>query len=172
MKKWIIALTIFIVTMSIYIYLGGWNEVVVTELDSKSFKLQGRLYEGNAKDTHMGKCFSDIDALIEAQHSTEKLTAYYYTAPSKENHHHVKVFVGATYSGGQKLSDYLVIEEFTMKECLRAQHKSYPLLTAAYRDIFTYAKENQLVLDSAIAVEQYPTSDSLVLWIPIAKRKN
>lgn len=171
MKKWYITLGIFIVAMTCYIYLGGWNEVITQELDNKQFKLQGKLYEGDAKNTQMGKYFSDIDALIKAENSTEKLTAYYYTAPGKENNHYVKVFVGATYSGDKKLSDDFVIEEFSMNDCLQAQHKSHPLLTAVYRDIFTYAKEHQLVLDSAIAVEQYPTSDSLVLWIPVAERK-
>ncbi len=171
MKKWIIVLAIFIVTMSIYIYLGGWNEVMVQELKSKEFTLQGKVYEGNAKDTRMGKYFSDMDALIQSKNSTEKLTAYYYTAPSKENKHYVKVFVGATYTGGKKLGDDLTIETFRLENCLQAQHKSHPLLTATYREIFTYAKEHQMVLDSAIAVEQYPKSDSLVLWIPVAERK-
>ena len=169
MKKWFIAFAIFIVTMSVYIYLGGWNEVSVTPLDNKSFKLQGKLYEGSAKDLQMGKLFSEIDALIKAQNSTEKLTAYYYNAPTKENKYYVKVFIGATYSQEPKLAEELNIEEYEFGKCLQAQHSSHPILTAVYRETSTYAKEHQLVLDSAIAVEQYPKDDSLVLWTPVTK---
>lgn len=166
LKRWIIAMAILVVSIIAYGALGGFNEVLVT--DQKDFKitLQGKLYEGSAKKG-MGRMFDEANLLIEGQKSTEKLTAYFYNAATKEKGYAVKVFIGATYTEGEKLSADYEVKTFELKHVLRAQQTSHPLLTKAYRELFSKAEAQKITLDSAVVIEQYPTSDSLVIWVPI-----
>lgn len=166
LKRWIIATAILVVSVIAYGVLGGFNEVLIT--DQKDFKitLQGRLYEGSAKKG-MGRMFDETNLLLKNQKSTEKLTAYFYNAATKENGYAVKVFIGATYSGGEKLSADYEVTTFELKHALRAQQTSHPLFTKAYRELFKTAETQKVTLDSAIVIEQYPTSDSLVIWVPV-----
>lgn len=168
----IIGLTILIGSIIFLFYIGIFNNVVVKKAGTASFQLQGKMYDGSAKDQTMGKQFDELAELIKNKNSKAKLTAIFFNEPKEKKKYRVKAFIGATIPEGETLLDSsFVVEDYKFRNTLSAQQTSHPLATGVYRNIFTYAKEHQMVLDSSVSIEQYPRKDSMIIWIPIRKEE-
>ena len=166
----IIGLTILIGSIIFLFYIGIFNSVVVKKAGPVSFQLQGTIYDGSAKDQTMGKQFDELSKLIKKKNSKAKLTAIFFNEPKEKKKYQVKAFIGATIPEGESLLDSsFTLENYNFRNTLSAQQTSHPLATGVYRNIFTYAKENNMVLYSSVSIEQYPRKDSMIIWIPIRK---
>lgn len=167
MKKWIIAIIILVISVIGYAYIGGFNKVVIKEHQSHTVTLQGKLYKGSAKKG-MGAIFDEVDVALKGVDSKEVLSAYFYKQVTKKENFDVEVFIGATYTGGEKIAESFEVKEFKLDKCLSAQHKTnVPLFSKVYRTLFADAEERKIKLDSSIVLEQYPSGDSLIIWVPV-----
>lgn len=166
-KKLVIGSLILSVLALAYAYVGGFNEVAIQEHESAKFVLQGKMYEGSAKNG-MGTVFDEINNEIKASNSEEILSAYFYNAASEKNDFQVKVFIGATLSSDKKINPEFEVKEFELGKSVSAGQRSNPIFTKVYRELFSEMESRKILLDSNIVIEQYPREDSLVIWVPKA----
>lgn len=172
----IVGIVILIALSSSAIYYwnkqGGFSEVYIQELSDTTYVIDGVYYEGSMRDQAFGELFTVAEQKVDSLAIKGHVAAYYLVSPKKEEMYATKAFVGFLMEDTtQSIGDGFERRRVTFKKALSGNQKASLFVSSVYEDLGLYAEENQMALDTALAVEHYFSQDHFGVDIPYTKSK-
>lgn len=173
--KLLLGLLVFSVIMVVsYIYLGGTNEVVISEEQVANYTLVGKDYIGRYRDTELRDIYFDLKGKVDNGELKGILTIINYEMdPDSTKSGFIHQFLGVSVAENktQYLEDYsttVIPVQAVLKAKVKAHNLVMPKPESVEKQLHSYAKERNLVLQN-FTIEQYVSDRELDIVIPVIK---
>ena len=166
-----ILLPLGLLTLVGYYWLGGFNEVVIEQVNAPARPVLGKPYQGKYGDLALRKIFVQARQL-EASDSVSGTLAVVNLDAASAGGKEVNQFIGVVLNQPPRAmpADYQ-IDTLAAGTYLRAYVQAHPFVMSSpetvNRQLLDYAEEHQLSV-SGLPIELYRASDTL--WIEMAVR--
>ena len=147
-----------------YAYLGGFHEVEISKVPVGSYKIAGKHFEGKVQSDSLGKIFFVAKKYVKNHDDANSIAILYYKS-ADNSIGKIDCFAGVLLeSNAENLPKDFEIREITVKEVLRARFEGHRLVTpepnTMYQKIKKYADENNISLQK-VYIEKYFSDDAI-----------
>jgi hypothetical protein len=175
MKKLFIYVLIALLGAGFYYYysLGGFNKPVISQVQTSSYFIAGKYYEGKINSKELGRLFERTEEMVNQGSLPGEHAALFYSDPDK-NDGQVKAIVGALVNDTTvSLPDSFEIRKIEAQQVVRGSLEAHYTVAPVgiYQEIRKYANENNFTL-SDTTLEIYHTRDSLTVEVPVTGTLN
>lgn len=171
MRKVIFAsLTVMVVGLFVYYYLGGFNEVVIELVETDEYIIAGYNYHGTYEQDVLQDLFFQVKEYVEADVLKGIITVLNYdSAVTEADSIHQLIGVRLQAEPLNKPQE-VELETIPAGRAVRATISAHPLVMpnpeSIVEQIRSFARENNLEL-KALSIEQYVESEEIWVDIPI-----
>ncbi len=172
-RRFLIGVAIFFtISLTIYAFLGGLKEVVLTKTEKSDYHLVGRDYEGPVTSDTLRNTFLTAKSLIEEGKVEGTLAILYYKDATNDNDT-IKCFTGIIVPQKQEaLPVDMVYRYVSSGGAIKARFEGHRLVTPSPLDIKQkvedFAKNENLSLQP-VFIEKYFSNNAIEIDFLIAK---
>lgn len=162
---WIIFGVLLVILLSVYFFLGGFNEVGVEVAEVENYEVVGHFYEGPYKRDTIASLFFEAKHLLEIKTLSGDLSVINFENDPEQNHS--KIFIGILVN--QEAADFpahLESREVGGGKIIRASIQSHnvvmPTRDKIDEKMEAFAAANNLTL-TGVTIERYISENHLLI---------
>lgn len=157
-------ITVAIIGLCGYTYLGGFHEVKISKVAIGSYKIAGKHFEGKVQSKVLEHIFFEAKEYVHNHNGANSIAIIYYKS-TDNSIGKIDCFAGALLEpNAENLPKDFEIREIMVKEVLRARFEGHRLVTpepnTMYQKIKKYADKNNIRLQK-IYIEKYFSDDAI-----------
>ncbi len=157
-------ITVAIVGLCGYAYLGGFHQVKISKVVIGSYKIAGKHFEGKVQSKILAGIFFEAKEYVNNHDGANSIAILYYKS-ADNSIGKIDCFAGALLEpNAENLPKDFETREIRVKEVLRARFEGHRLVTpepnTMYQKIKTYADKNNISLQK-IYIEKYFSDDAI-----------
>lgn len=170
-RKYVItALLIFIILLSFYYYLGGFNRVEISLVTAEPYVIAGYAYEGRYDEDQLEDLFFKVREYTEQGLFPGTITVVNYDLLD-ENQDSIQQLIGIRLEGNPlSMPDSLTIDTIEAGRVVRAEIRAHPLVMPRpdkiNQQIIDFARVQGLKLQD-LTIERYVSQNSIVIDAPL-----
>ncbi|MDH5474444.1 MAG: hypothetical protein OEX22_02010 [Cyclobacteriaceae bacterium] len=174
-KKGLIIIAALTVLGSIYVFLGGIDDVVVVKKKSEGYEIVGKHYEGRYRSEELEQTYFEVKEKLEKGQLEGDLVVLNYVlgGDSLENGF-IRQFIGVDLqTSNQTIPDGFRLQSINNKMSIAAIISAHNLVMPSPSTIDTkigkFAKANNLELVN-YTIERYVSDRELIIEVPVVEK--